>query len=391
MSGIEHFPQQQLQHQQQLLLPHQQQQLAVAVAAAAAAAAAGVGAAAAAAFAVTAAAPAAAEAAAAPLAAAAAAAAAKAGYWETAAASAAAKGSAASEAEAAEDAAGRRVLSACSSGKKISLLTAAVEAAVEACSSCSCWAAAGVPVEQRAVYCCLCMQQRQRQDCVFIASPWSSSCRTFAAFANPADAAAAAAEYSSLLPTAYHNNNSSSSSIVETAVNWILASAARLYRLLRFALPLAQMLFLYHMCWTLTGPLPQVLFLLAGFFSCIPLANAIAAVVKVGEERLTIIGDLGVQLSHRKMFGASRRFVPMSQIRDVLISEEVQVYRVVYHVAIVVEEEKKQEILVPFQGFALLLEDCLAAYEALNCLMRVQMRGPSKSQTHKNQKQQRPA
>lgn len=35
--------------------------------------------------------------------------------------------------------------------------------------------------------------------------------------------------------------------------------------------------------WTMTGPLPQVLFLLGAFFSCIPLANAIAAVVRVRE------------------------------------------------------------------------------------------------------------
>ena len=38
-------------------------------------------------------------------------------------------------------------------------------------------------------------------------------------------------------------------------------------------------------------------------------------------ERLTIIGDFGVQWNFRRLFGASSRFVAMSQIQDVFISE----------------------------------------------------------------------
>lgn len=100
----------------------------------------------------------------------------------------------------------------------------------------------------------------------------------------------------------------------------------------------------------------------------------------VHAERLTVIGDLGLQFSHKRLLGATRRFVPMSRVRDVIISEvglcasssssssssgnpracmqqqrvrvvsvgqEVQVYRVVYHVAVVLGDE--QEIIVPFQ------------------------------------------
>ncbi|CDJ38758.1 hypothetical protein, conserved [Eimeria tenella] len=288
----------------------------------------------------------------------------------------------------------QRALKVCSRTKKIPLLTEAVEETVRECSSCRCWEAATIAPENRSFYCCLCMQVRKRNDCIFWASPWRSSFRTFAAFSDPIDADAAAAEHQELQPSRSSSSNANESETSSTEAPKKKGTRGKkgsrpsrniygkLWRVARAAIPLSLVFSALCCCWSITGPLPQVVFLLGAFFSCIPVADAIAALVRVREERLTIIGDFGVQWSFKKFFGASRRFVPMSQVKDVIISEEVHVYRVAYHVAIVVGD--KQELIVPFQDFELRLEDCLAVYEALHCLLRTQIRGAAKSCTSPN-------
>ncbi|OEH76235.1 hypothetical protein cyc_04695 [Cyclospora cayetanensis] len=229
------------------------------------------------------------------------------------------------------------------------------------------------------------MQTRQRRDCTFWASPWNNSYRTFAAFSDPANAsAAAAAEYADSAGRGIGGSNTTAEAALAKfaqAEALMLKSIFRgkLLRILRAALPIILVCSTVYSCSSLTGPLPQVLFLIGAFFSCIPLANMLAAIAVLAllefsfAEQLTIIGDFGVQLSCRRLLGSSKRFLPMSQVRDVLICEEVNVYRVAYHVALIVGDE--QEIIVPFQDFDLRLEDCLAAYEALHCLLKPCVRG----------------
>lgn len=142
---------------------------------------------------------------------------------------------AAEAAAAAEATARNRVLDVCSRPKKIPLMTEAVEKAVERCSTCSCWEAARIPPEQRSFYCCLCMQQRERYDCIFWASPWQSSYRTFAAFTDPVDAAAAAAEHQVLHSS---SNSGDSSTAAPTVAKRKVAFFGKLRRLLRAAFPL---------------------------------------------------------------------------------------------------------------------------------------------------------
>lgn len=110
----------------------------------------------------------------------------------------------------------QRALKVCSRTKKIPLLTEAVEETVRECSSCRCWEAATIAPENRSFYCCLCMQVRKRNDCIFWASPWRSSFRTFAAFSDPIDADAAAAEHQELQPSRSSSSNANESETSST-------------------------------------------------------------------------------------------------------------------------------------------------------------------------------